>query len=125
MKFCEAMEKLKSGVKVTRQPWSEGLYFLIDGEDVKSYQPKLAPYLYNEDIMVSDGWLVEENVGEFKFCDIIPFLQNGCKAKLKDWKESFIYLDRSTKTLVLNSMDVFPFLPQFSDFVAEDWVVLE
>lgn len=122
MKFCEAMEKLKNGAKVTRQPWKEGVYFLIQGDDVKSFQPKLAPYIYNEDIMVSDGWLVDGQSDEYKFCDIIPFLQQGTKAKLKDWNETFIYLDRGTKGLVVHSMDAFPFIPDFDSFVAQDWI---
>lgn len=125
MKFSEAMEKLKSGAKVTRHPWSEGVYFKMDGNDVKSFQPKLLPYIYNEDIMVSDGWLIEGKVEEMNFCDIIPYLQKGGKAKMRDWKEMFIYLDQSIKSLVVNSMDVFPFTPQFDDFVAQDWVEIE
>ncbi len=125
MKFCEAMDKLKSGAKVTRDPWKQGVYFLMDGNDVKSFQPKLAPYIYNEDIMVSDGWLIDGKEGEFKFCDIIPYLQKGYKAKLKNWKAMFIYLDQSIKGLVVNSMDIFPFTPQFDDFLAQDWVEIE
>lgn len=124
MLFCEAMDKLKSGSKVTRQPWSEGVYFLMDGADVKSYQPKLAHFIYNEDIMVSDGWLVDGVEGEFKFCDIINYIQQGARARLKDWKEAFIYLDQSEKVLVINSMEIFPFIPQFSDFAAQDWIEL-
>ncbi len=125
MKFCEAMDKLKGGAKVTRKPWQEGVYFLMDGNDVKSFQPKLAPYVYNEDIMISDGWLIDGHEEEFKFCDIIPYLQQGLKAKLKDWKETFIYLDKSQKSLVVHSMDIFPFTPCFNDFLAQDWVVIE
>lgn len=125
MKFCEAMEKLKNGSKVTREPWKQGVYFLMDGNDVKSFQPKLAPYIYNEDIMVSEGWILDGQEGEFKFCDIIPYLQQGSKAKLKEWKEMFIYLDQTVKGLVVNSMDIFPFTPQFNDFVAQDWVEIE
>ncbi len=125
MKFCEAMDKLKSGAKVTREPWREGVYFLMEKEDVKSYQPKLTSYIYNEDIMVSDGWVIDGIEKEFRFCDIIGYLQQGAKAKLKDWKEMFIYLDQSTKGLVCHSMDAFPFTPQFADFVAQDWMVLE
>jgi hypothetical protein len=124
MKFCEAMDKLKEGAKVTREPWKEGVYFLMQNEDVKSFQPKLVPYIYNEDIMISGGWLVDDNEEEYSFCNIIPFLQQGSKAKLSDWKEMFIYLDRSTKSLVCHSMDAFPFTPQFSDFVSEDWMVI-
>lgn len=125
MKFCEAMEKLKGGSKVTRAPWKDGVYFMMDGNDVKSFQPKLSHYVYNEDIMVSEGWMVECKDEEYKFCDIIPYLQQGSKAKLKEWKEMFIYLDQSMKGLVVNSMDIFPFTPQFDDFVAQDWVIIE
>ncbi len=125
MKFCEAMDKLKSGSKVTRDPWKDGVYFLMVDKDVKSFQPLLSAYIYNEDIMVSDGWLVEGNKKEYRFCDIIPLIQQGARAKLKEWKEMFIYLDYDTKALVCHSMDAFPFTPQFSDFVAQDWVVIE
>tara|TARA_R110000868_G_scaffold90899_3_gene251957 strand:+ start:3897 stop:4271 length:375 start_codon:yes stop_codon:yes gene_type:complete len=124
MKFCEAMDRLKEGAKVTRQPWAEGVYFLMDGSDVKSYQPKLAHFVYNEDIMVSDGWLVDGVEGSFKFCDIISYLQQGARARLSEWKEAFIYLDSTDKVLVINSMEIFPFTPQFSDFVAQDWIEL-
>jgi hypothetical protein len=124
MKFCEAMDKLKSGAKVTRQPWSEGVYFVMVGTDVKSYQPRLAHFIYNEDIMVSDGWLVDDVEGEFKFSEIIDYLQRGAKARLKEWQDTFIYLDMSEKILVINSMEIFPFTPQFNDFVAQDWVEL-
>lgn len=119
------MEKLKGGAKVTRDPWKQGVYFLMDGNDVKSFQPKLVPYIYNEDIMVSDGWIVDDHEDEFKFCDIIPFLQKGYNARLKEWKEMFIYLDQATKSLVVNSMDIFPFTPQFDDFVAQDWIEIQ
>lgn len=125
MKFCEAMDALKNGQKVTRTPWKDGVYFKMEDKDVKSYQPILKNYLYTEDIMVSDGWIVEGKDDEFKFCDIIPLLQQGLKAKLKDWKESFIFLDKPTKCLILKSMEAFPFIPDFESFTAEDWIILE
>ena len=125
MKFSEAMDKLKEGSKVTRKPWSGGLYFLMQEGDVKSFQPKLSPYIYNEDIMVSEGWTLDNEDGEFKFCDIIPYLQKGAKAKLKEWREAHIFLDPSSHELLLHSMEQFPYLPDFPSFVAEDWMVIE
>lgn len=124
MKFCEAMDALTSGSKVTRQPWKGGVYFFIIDGDVKSFQPKLAPYIYNEDIMVSDGWKISGQEGEYKFCDIIPFLQKSCKVYMKDWKDTFVYFDIQTKGLVIHSMDIFPFIPDFESFVAQDWIIL-
>ena len=125
MKFCEAMDALKAGSKITRQPWADGVFFLMSGEDVKSYQPVLRHYTYNEDIMVSTGWLVDSDEKEYSFCEIIPFLVKGSKARLKDWSQDmFIFLDMSTKSLAVQSMEIFPFLPDFVSFVAEDWIVL-
>jgi hypothetical protein len=125
MNFKEAMEKLTQGSKITRQPWIGSLYFMLEGEDVKSFQPRLTPYSYNEDIMVSDGWIVDDSQEEYKFSEIIPMLINGSKAKLKDWVNMFIYLDESSKSLVLHSMDVLPFIPPFESFIAQDWIEIE
>lgn len=122
MIFCEAMVLLKSGKKVTRQSWIGAVYFCMDGTDVKSYQVKLSPYIYNEDIMVSDGWLVNDDPTEYSFCDIVYLLQSGGRAKLKGWKETFIYCDPAHKELIIRSMESFPFIPDFSSFVAQDWV---
>lgn len=122
MKFGEAVIKLEDGFKVTRQPWVGSVYFLMIGDDVKSYQPKLSAYIYNEDIMVSDGWLIEDNKEEQKFYEIIPDLQAGKKAHMKDWKERYIYLDQTLKGLAMHSMEMFPFSIDFGSFIAQDWV---
>jgi len=125
MKFNEAMDKLKAGAKVTRTPWRDGVYFLMQGNDVKSFQPKLAHYVYNEHIMVSDGWLVDGVNEELSFCDIIPHLQKGSKARMKDWKDTFIFIEPSLHELAIQSMEVFPFPVNFESFTAEDWVIIE
>ncbi len=125
MKFCEAMEKLKTGSKVSRHPWKDGVYFSIVNNQVKSFQPKLAPFIYNEEIMVSTGWFIDDQEKEYSFCDIIMPLIQGAKARFKEWNTDFIYLDKATKALVIHSMDEFPFIPDFESFVAQDWTVLE
>lgn len=107
---------------VTRERWKGSIYFVLQGQDVKSFRPALTNYVYNEDIMISDGWHVEEDEKEYSFCDIIPLLYQGKKAKLADWKHAYIYLDRETKQLVLYSMEMFPFIPEFEAFSAEDWI---
>lgn len=122
MKFCEAMDLLKNGAKVTRSVWKGSLYFLMQGNDVVSYQPRFLDYTYDEDIMVSDGWLIEGSEQEYTFCEIIPFLNDGKKARMKDWKDSFIFYDASSAKLVLHMMDSFPFVPGFDSFVATDWI---
>lgn len=122
MKFIEAMELLKSGSKVTREAWKNKVYFVMKGCEVKSFQPKLAHYVFNEDIMISDEWVIDGHTKDYKFTEIIPLLQNGCKATRKDWQEAYIYLDRNTKSLVLESMEIFTFIPEFDSFAASDWI---
>lgn len=122
MNFCDAMDLLKAGKKVTRNDWRDGLYFVMEEGKVHSYQPVLEHYLYTEDIMVSDGWMVEGATEAKTFCEIIPDLQKGTRAWMSDWKpEFYIYLD-PTDGLVLHKMSQFSFNPTFADFKANDWI---
>ena len=122
MDFCQAMDKLKEGGKVTRNAWKGSVYFKVVDNEVRTYQPSLRPYVYNDEIMISEGWLIIGNEKEYRFCEIILFLQQGAHAKLKKWDETYIYLDRQTKQLVVHSMDHMPFIPDFESFTAVDWM---
>lgn len=122
MKFCEAMDVLKNGGKVTRSLWKGSLYFLMQGNKVISYQPRLINYIYDEDIMVSDGWLVEGDTKEYSFCNIIPFLNDGKRVHMVDWKDSYLFFDNASGNLVLHMMESLPFVPGFDSFVATDWI---
>lgn len=124
MKFCEAMERLENGGKVTRSPWKDGVYFKVVDGDVKSFQSTLSAYSYNEDIMISAGWLVDTLPEAMKFCEIIPYLINGKTARQHNWEDSYIYFDLATKAINRRSMEIFPFIPHFESFVAQDWVQL-
>lgn len=124
MNFCEAMELLKAGKKVTRDDWRDGLYFVLEEGKVNSYQPVLEHYLYTEDIMISDDWMVDGASDPKTFCEIIPDLQKGSRAWMSQWKpEFYIHLDPADG-LVLHKMALFSFNPTFADFKAEDWVEL-
>lgn len=122
MTFEEAMDLLSSGKKVTRFDWKDGLYFVLEEGHVASYQPVLEPYLYNEDIMVSDGWMVDGATESKKFSEIISDLELSAKAWMSDWKpEYYIYLD-SGHGLVIHKMAKFDYHPSFNDFQANDWI---
>jgi len=125
MDFKQAMECLEKGAKVTRQKWAEGIYFALTDDGPKCFQPKLEHYAYDESIMLSNGWLVEGEKKEYKFPEIIPFLQKGFKAKLKEWDGHYIYYDHSSQTLVSRSMLAMPFMPDFDSFGAQDWIKLD
>lgn len=126
MNFVDAMDLLSNGSKVTRKVW-EDMYFKQNGADenkVKCYHKKIDLFIYDETIMVSDGWIIENEDGEKKFSEIIPYLQKGLKAKLNSWKECFIYLSNEGEILV-QTMAVFPFSPSFEDFTSNDWIEIE
>ena len=125
MNFSDAMEMLKDGAKITRAKWKNDLYFVMNGKDLLTYQPSLRLFNYDAEIIVSDGWVIDENDNlannaMYKFSDIIPFLSRGAKAKLNTWSNQFIYLEGHS--LVLSKMEIFPYIPVFEDFVATDWV---
>lgn len=124
MKFSEAMEAMQKGAKVTRLPYIKNIYFLLDGNKVKSFHPEIKVFSYTENIMISDGWIVIGEPGEFKFYDIIPFLQKGMIAKLKEWIDSYIEYDHSNKCLILFAMEEFSYIPDFESFIAEDWIIV-
>jgi hypothetical protein len=131
MKFDDAIKELMNGASITRKPWHGQIYFKFDTANGKQgihcYQPKLIHYVYNEDIMASDGWIVEGvDDKEWMFYDIIQFLKDGRKARLHDWsKETYIYYDPSAQLLVYYSMDIFPYTPGFDSFMAQDWMIIE
>jgi len=124
MNFIEAMNCLTSGSKVTRYPWKETVYFLKVGDEVKSFQPVVGPYLFDQDIMISDGWIISGEEGEHKFSNTIPYLQKGCAIKRNDWNKLNVSLDRETKTLLITSIEISPYIPTFESFCAIDWIEL-
>ena len=125
MKFSEAMDRLKDGAKITRSAWKSDLYFKIEEGKIKSFQAALRAYTYDDDIMLSDGWMVEGDENTYKFYDIVHFLKNGKKAHLKTWNNMHIYFDRQHNSLIFHSMETTSFIPDFSSFLAEDWIEIQ
>lgn len=125
MNFKTAMEALESGKKVTRKAWKD-IYYLIDGKEIKCYQPSLSPYSYNEEIMLSKEWLLNDGLTHYAFYEIIDFLRQGHTARMSDWSEGcYIYFDKELKVLVSSTIQPISFTPDFASFIAEDWMILE
>lgn len=122
MKFSEAMEKLQSGSKVTREAWKNDGYFMMNENNINFHRKRLTSYVFNESIMISDGWMVEDIEGEFRFCDVIEYLGRGLKVKLKEWKEQFISVDENTRDIILHQIEPYFFTPTYQDFLAQDWM---
>jgi len=125
MNFTEAMEKLKAGKKVSRETWRNSIYFLMKDKEVKCFYPTLMNYVYDENIMISNDWMIVGDKEKYKFCDIILRLQQCAKARLSHWKDEYIYLDIESKQLILHAMEPRSFVPDFESFIAEDWVELK
>lgn len=125
MNFKEAILQLENGYKVTREQWVGSIYFILENENVKSYQPRVDKFGYDENIMISNNWLVDEVEGVFMFYDIIQYLLDGKKARRRDWpEEKYIFYGTADKALLLHSNEEFPYLPSFESFNATDWVTV-
>lgn len=120
MNFKEAMEKLKTGSKVTRKKYEKDYYYVIEKDILVSYCPILGFFPYGADIMTSTGWMVDNDKNEYEFCEIIPVLKKGLRAYLSTWKDEYIYIDGHD--LVIKSMGKCERPPIFDDFVAQDWI---
>lgn len=126
MKFKDAMLLLEQGKKVTRKQYYGSIYFIKEGNEIKSYQPRIDVYMMNEGIMISDGWIIDGLEGEHKFYDIIEELTKGKKASRSGWSsESYVSYDPSGKQLVYNTMIELPFQPSFDCFMASDWIEIK
>lgn len=123
MNFKDAMLELQRGSKVTRQQWIGSIYFVLETSHIKSYQPRLETFIYDEDIMLSAHWLVEGQTEEKMFYDIISNLYNGEKARQASWKdEDYIFIQFPERKLIRHLMAEFPYVVDFDSFCASDWV---
>lgn len=134
MNFKEAMELMKEGKKVGRSKWKKEFFFSLNGPLIKSYRESMSEFVYSEDIMISEGWVISEDnnhtekfnyMKEYCFYEIMPFLLEGFLAKPKEWTEDFIFFQPNDKMLVRKSMEQYAFVPLFGDFISEDWMVIE
>lgn len=129
MNFKEAMIELANGVKVTRQQWKGSIYFKLEDNHVKCYQPELKVFVYDGDIMLSGGWFIigndEDPPKELTFSDIVTYLINGKKANRIGWSdEAYIYYSYQDKYLIIHDMVELPYAPDFYAFVATDWITV-
>ena len=126
MKFSEAIEQAKLGKSITRSNWKGDVHFKLENKDLKCYRSMVRPYVYNEQIMLSEGWLVSEVEGNHQFYEIIDLLKNGKKAYLPEWKEhTYITLDNVSGSLLISCIEEFPFIIEFKDMSLNDWVVID
>lgn len=123
MKFCEAVEKLAKGSKITRQEWLGELFYSYDGVNVKSWQPQTEYYLYDANIMLSANWVdCDDASTAMTFCKMLQCLRDGKRVRMTDWDSSYLTLDLATGRMLLHSLHEAPFIPTVDDFSAGDWV---
>lgn len=125
MNFKEAMIAAQKGAKVTRQGWKGSLHFEMENDKLVSKQPVIETYPICEEVFLSDGWVLENDEKEsILFYDLIPFLQKGRRAKLKDWVDSWIKYDVSSRCIVYEYRHNRPYFPPFEAFTATDWITV-
>jgi len=130
MNFTEAMQQLREGAKVSRRKWTDPTIFkLVDGK-VKCFENISQYYVYDESIFLSEGWRIlgleiEGKEVELCFCDLIPHLKSGAKARLSSWEDSYICIDNESKFIVFKSIVECNFREDLESLVAEDWMVIE
>lgn len=130
MNFKEALKELKNGEKITRIAWNNHQYIVIDKDDkgknhVTSYEKHATVFQYDSDIMLSDEWLVNDDLSKYlSWAEIVEALSQGAKARLKDWhKDTYIIYDKTQKSLVRYGMEFRPYTPNFESFISNDWMV--
>ncbi len=123
MNFNEAMEALKGGKKIARSLWLGEMYFVLYKNDsILCFRYALNNYIYDQSVLLSKGWLIDDGNKEHEFVEIIESLQKGSRAKLKEWGDSYIFLDKTQKTLVYRTNIQHSYIPAYEDFVAIDWI---
>jgi len=122
MKFEEAMIALKSGKKVKKK--SDLTYFIMNEGEFETYTPSLNHFIYDASIILSDGWMVEDESMEFSFYEIIKYLKSGKKAWIKDWNEKFIYYKKG-EGLIVFQMIKHHYSPDFETILGEDWEIMQ
>ena len=124
MNFPEAMQKLQEGAKISRAIWNAPRYLkLVEGQ-VKCFEGQSQYYVYDESIFLSEGWKILGKEEEMCFYDLIPHLKAGAKARLSNWKDSYIFIDNQSKYIVLKNIVERNFPEDLESLLAEDWIII-
>lgn len=125
MNFSKALECLKSGAKISRKAYKGAVYLVKHGDMILAFQPIKTYYEYDLSIMISEDWQIIGQDETYPFVDMIALLQSGHKARLKDWeKDMFIYIEPGSNIITLETVLPFPFMPDMTSFMADDWIEL-
>lgn len=127
MKFIDAVESyLNDGKKIARREWKD-LSFLqkYDGV-INLYKPIYTFYIYDNSILLSDGWRVKGKEGTFKFYEILDYLKSGIPVYLDEWiyPDSYIIYSPADKNIVLHKMEKSNAALDIESTFATDWVVV-
>ena len=128
MNFKEAYEELKKGNKVRRPTWEDTFYLFMDENgDIKCYRQECIHFIYDLSILSSNDWLIEEKGDKlFSFTDIIQYLLEGKKAKLKEWPDDcYIYAPNGVTELYMHRKSEVEFVPAFYCFSRKDWEIVK
>jgi len=122
--FTEAVKALEQGKKITRDEWKDTLYFVKKNAGVYAFQKLIVRFEYTETILLSKDWYIEGHEKTFSFPEIIPFLEKGERVYISKDGVRYIYLDMTTGDLICYIEELLSYIPRFSDFITNDWIIL-
>lgn len=126
MEFSEALTELRNGKKIRRSTWNNELsYITIENGEVRGYTKATSSFGWDNNIILSDDWIVEDEEGFKSFPEAINALKQGKKVRLSNWKDQHIELDTQTNQIVLKHFIYGGYSPSFECYTANDWEILD
>lgn len=135
MDFKQAMEAMRKGAKIRRPSWEPSLHLrkvvvkIKDTEEtqeiIQAYRLQYNTFEWNLSTLDSNDWLIEGSLEEVPFEEVAVQLQKGKKARLKNWEDNFIILDKASNEIVFVHYAPYPFCPNFRCICSNDWVIYE
>lgn len=124
MNFKEALIALQAGKKITRNINIKEWYLCIEGDEVKSHALATDYLKWDNNIILSHNWIIEDEGVDKSFYEAIDAAKRGKKIRLPSWGEGYAELDKQMNELVFKYYIYNIYTLTYQDFNANDWEIL-
>ena len=129
MDFIDAVHELHKGRKIRRKSWDKSVYLqVLSNSFVQCYRSEAVPFLYDNDIILSYGWLIlgDPEAKEYFFPEAVEILMNRGKVALNSWPpETYLEVTPNSREIFMRRECEFAFTPTFECFMSKDWELIE
>lgn len=125
MKFTDALSALKEGKKISHHGWKDMYIQKANDKELKCFIKGTSHFPWDMSIIISEDWLIENDPQLVSFDESIKALNKGKKVKLSTWKDRHIEYDKYNKEVVLKHWISHNYIPDFDDFISDQWEILE